>query len=929
MTGEKYDTSVGNVVDELKSTKIWKRLNDINPHRANNAVKFVEFIEPYLNSIHEYFPLYTRHDCHHSFHVLKRMGEITRDELYDDVKNCFTYDELFSQIISAYAHDVGMVLFENDEDKHALFSSIGLEINVSHDNKELTSYLRQNHAERGMKFLRKEELKDIIPDYITGLVGQIMKGHNMSPHELFNKTPRVASLSGNTSNPVSLSIILCCADALEFSDTRVIKSAFNEAESRGDDDAQYSLMEMMKHKSVGCGISISDNGLIFATGEFKNAKVLHATHKTLDQIEMWLKEYLYFDKLESRQVLKLNSNTIYRDSFTTDNFSYYPVAIKMDEYQIRETLTSKNMWGNTESLPVKELIQNSIDACRYREYLKPNHIVYEPRIDIVVNYDERTIGIRDNGIGMSENDVVDYFLQIGKSKTRSSIFKEDSINSGFSSLARYGIGFWSVFSIADRAEIKTKYNSFYEKKPAFKFNVEINPLKSFLELRPTDIEEGTQITIKVKADVDLSKIVDELTRNITVLKIKCTIINENGETLYKYPKKLKEMTHEDIFGYRAAEAKENGIKVFSYQKQTDRIEISMGLSYSEINGEYRCLAPDGRSMFNYAPYNMGIGGVTKTSVCGLTTMFSFGTIPFAIDRVGTIAVDIKDPEGLDFSLSRKSLIENSKYNEIKSEVIGIIGDALSQFYDELKVKNDATKMQVIIDDSKSNGGAAGDTRIPRLYEFYIKYYKNLVPIELLYWKKVGEEVHLEKRNMFLHDFWNIKNKVYYACVWPDVNDSQKKLSFIKALVSSVFDTEGYILWAYQEAISLVEIANDAKVININIPYFDWHMARNEVIMIDPSKGYELCDKNLFEVKSRWSGHILSIQFEGHKGSRPWYNFGRYIMYVDEGHQLIQHIINLSNQGKMWECGDLIALMSSNDKNVNEEIKKRTGITPVY
>lgn len=922
----KYDIYSGNTVEELKSTKIWKRLYDLNIERAQKAIAFVQFIEPYLNSVHKYFPLYTRHDCHHSFQVLRRMGEITRDELYVDEDNGFTYDELFSLIIAAYAHDVGMVIYEGEKDKQILLKSIGVErIN----DPKLLKYLRDHHAERGIDFLRQEELKEIIPEYLPGIIGQIMKGHNMHPSELIRTVTRVASLSGQTSNPISLSIILCCADALEFSDTRVIQSAFDEAKNRGDSDAQSSLMEMMKHKAIGCGISITKEGLLVATGEFKDGKVLHSTHKALNQIEVWLKEYLYYDKLESRQVLKLSNNTIYRDSFTTDNFSYHPVAIKLDEYQIREILTSKNMWGNSESLPIKEIIQNSIDACRYREYVKPKHIAYEPKIEVIVNYEDSIIGIHDNGIGMSEEDIINYFLQIGKSKTRTSNFKENPINVGFSSLARYGIGFWSVFSIANEAEIKTKFDSFYEKKSGVKFDVRINPLKSFLELRDSNIKEGTQINIKLKKEIDLSKIIEELVRAITVSNIECRIVDVKGDILYEYPRELKKIAHKDIFGYRTEEAIAKGIEVFSFKKQNYRLEVSMGIAYSKIEGEYRCLGPDGNSMFAYMPYNMGVGGKMTTSVCGLSTVFSIGPIPLAIERVGTMLIDIKDPEGLEFSLSRRTLMENEGYNKVRNEIIEIISEGLSQFYEHLNIENDPKKIQILINDSRSNGGEAGDTCIPKLYDFYTQHYKDLVPLELLYWRKGTQGVQVAEKNIMLQDFWEIDSKVYYACIWPERGYTTQKKNFIHALINSVNDIEGYILWAYQEANSLVEVANGVKVMNMQECYFDWNTVRNEVIVIDPSKGYQLCDKNLLHISSRWSGNIVSLPFARMKGERPWYNFGRYIMYVDKGHPLIQYIIKLSNSGKIWECGDLLALMSSNDRSVNEELQKRIGIVPVY
>lgn len=924
-----YQTTIGNSVDELRSTKLWIRLNDLNPSRAKNACDFVEYIEPYLSNIHKHFPLYTRHDCHHSYEVLNRMSEIIKDELLEESANAFSYDEIFCLIVSAYAHDVGMAVFEEGEAKHNLYSKIGLPKDTPDDNPELTRYLRKNHAERGIEFLRKEELKDIIPEYLRGLIGNIIKGHNMHPKELIREFPNAAALSRKVSNPISLAIVLCCADVLEFSDTRVIKSAFDAAKQRDDKEAQISLSEMMKHNSIGCGISVSDQGLIIATGEFNDARTLHGTHKALDEIELWLRDYIYYDKLQSKSVLKLQNYAIYRDSFTMNGFKYYPIAIKMDEFQIREILTSKNMWGGSESLPIKELLQNSIDACRYRAFVKPKHIEYNPYIKVMVNYENRTITVKDNGIGMSETDVTEFFLQIGKSKTRSSNFINNPINKGYSSLARFGIGFWSVFSIANKATIKTRYNNFFENENGVTFDVTINPLKSYLELKSSSISEGTEICLELKEDVDISRIVDELINSITVSEIPCAIYNEKSEVLFEFPKELEKITIQDIFGYRAKEVEAKGIKVFSYLKRTENVEVSLGISYSKINGEYRCLTPEGKPIFDYLPYNKGIGHSVKTSVCGLVTNYSLGTIPFAIGRVGVLIVNIKDPSGLEFSLSRRSLVQNDKLDEIRVEIASILNDALKQFYKDINIIDNANKMQKIIDDSKTNGGNVGDTRIPGLYDYYTKHYKNLVPIELLYWKKEDDKLITKLKNMFIHEFWNIKLRVFYTCIWPDRFNFQKKIAFVDALVNSVSDKEGYVLWAYQEATALVEIAKNAKVINLKIPYVDWNMNRNEVIVIEPWNKYQNVNRGLAEIRSKWSGQLLSIDFEAKKGNKPWYTFGRSIMYVDVNHDLIKHILNLINEGKMWECGDLLALMASKDENVSIEITNRTGINPLY
>lgn len=927
-----YHTVVGDPVEELQSTKLWNRLNEMNSTRAKEACNFVSIINPYLRDIHKHFPLYTRHDCHHSFEVLNRMGEIIKAELLEDSSislQPLSYDEIFCLIISAYAHDVGMVVFEQGKDREKLLTRLGLSEDVADDNEKLTTFLRINHAERGIHFLRNTPASEFVPEYLRGLIGSIMKGHNMHPETLIKEIPNVAAISGSVSNPISLSIILCCADALEFSDTRVIKSAFEEAKRRNDEAAQVSVSEMMKHNSIGCGLSVSKEGLLYATGEFENAEILHGTHKTLDQIESWLKEYIYYDKLQSRQMLKLNNHNIFRDSFTLNNFKYFPVAIKMDEFQIREILTSEKMWSGEKSLPIKELLQNSIDACRYKEFIRPNAIEYIPFIEIVVNHHERTISIKDNGIGMSENDITEYFLQVGKSKTRTTSFIENPINKGFSSLARFGIGFWSVFSIAHKATVKTKFNNFHSSEYGLTFDVEVNPLMSYLEIKESDMSEGTEISLKLKEDIDISRIIDELSNTITITKIPCVIKNVEGDNLFKFNQELSNITHEDIFGYRAKEAETNGMRLFAYKESTDLFELELGITYSEINEEFRCLTPEAKPIFDYAAYNRGIGEAVVSSVCGLVTKFDLGTLPFAIERVGKLVINIKDPNGLEFSLSRRSLVHNDRFNEIQKEIIISLKKALEQFYSAINILGNAEKMQNVIDDSKSNGGNAGDSRVGELYKYYIDNYENLVPIKLLYWKLEGDKVLLEEKFMFIQEFWNLNLKVFYSCIWPERFNVQRKNNFIKSLLYSIEDREGYILWAYQEANALVEIAKSVKVINLKYAYEDWHTVRNEVIVIEPWEGFEDTNREIFSIQSRWTGQVLSMHFEGTKSNKPWYNFGRYIVYVDQSHSLVQYLIKLKSEGKMWECGEILALMASDDSSSVTELNNRTKINPLY
>ncbi|MBC3887363.1 hypothetical protein GH810_03450 [Acetobacterium paludosum] len=52
---------------------------------------------------------------------------------------------------------------------------------------------------------------------------------------------------------------------------------------------------------------------------------------------------------------------------------------------------------------------------------------------------------------MSKNIVLNKFLTVGNSRSQEATYKSH----GYNSLARFGIGFWSIFTIADEAKIET------------------------------------------------------------------------------------------------------------------------------------------------------------------------------------------------------------------------------------------------------------------------------------------------------------------------------------------------------------------------------------------------------------------------------------------------------------------------------------------
>lgn len=113
---------------------------------------------------------------------------------------------------------------------------------------------------------------------------------------------------------------------------------------------------------------------------------------------------------------------------------------------------------------LRELISNSSDALDKLKYLtltddEYKDLAFEPRIDVEFSEegDEQTLTVRDTGIGMNHEDLVESLGTIARSGTKEFLGKLTGDKKKDSNLiGRFGVGFYSVFMVADKAEVITR-----------------------------------------------------------------------------------------------------------------------------------------------------------------------------------------------------------------------------------------------------------------------------------------------------------------------------------------------------------------------------------------------------------------------------------------------------------------------------------------
>ncbi|SFQ96850.1 hypothetical protein SAMN04488564_101339 [Lentzea waywayandensis] len=137
--------------------------------------------------------------------------------------------------------------------------------------------------------------------------------------------------------------------------------------------------------------------------------------------------------------------------------------------RIQELLMGEQLYGTPE-LAIRELYQNALDACRYREartiYLRKTGGKVQPwsgRIDFRQGVDERGrpyLECVDNGIGMRDRELVQVFSRAGVRFSDLPEYVEeqaDWASQGIESYpnSRFGIGVLSYFMLADEITVTT------------------------------------------------------------------------------------------------------------------------------------------------------------------------------------------------------------------------------------------------------------------------------------------------------------------------------------------------------------------------------------------------------------------------------------------------------------------------------------------
>lgn len=327
---------------------------------------------------------------------------------------------------------------------------------------------------------------------------------------------------------------------------------------------------------------------------------------------------------------------------------------------------------------LRELISNASDAIDKLKFkaLTETDLLTEDnqfKIEISVDKDKRTISIKDNGIGMSFEEVSENIGTIAKSGSK--IFKEqleEAKKNEVDIIGQFGVGFYSGFIVADKIELITKApyaekGVKWESDGAGEYEIE--------EIEKSD--RGTEIILHLKADEEYTEFLEEW-------KIKDLIKKYSNYIRYEiYFKDEVINSTKPIWKKDKSELKDEDYNEFYKATFHDWNEPLMHINLKvQGNIEYNSIL--------FVPKKLPFDFYTKSFKRGLQlytkNVFIMDKCEELIPEYFSFISGLVDCDGLSLNISREILQQNSELKTISKNLEKKI---ISEF--EKLLKNDREK----------------------------------------------------------------------------------------------------------------------------------------------------------------------------------------------------------------------------------------------
>lgn len=369
-----------------------------------------------------------------------------------------------------------------------------------------------------------EEISSTLKD----IIGLISRSHGHELRDTFNYLEKKYSVTWSTPHNVKvffIMVVLRVADYIQINSERAPQILLKVKRF----SSPLSLREWEKHNAIEhINYNTNDPELIYVLARPTNSKIFLELTNLFKSIQTeldrcWAVLGEVYGRIEEINKLKIKYRRIKSNLDNKEQFSlqvnYIPEHVIFDADPELLKLLVGPLYDNDPQYGIRELLQNSVDATLEKKFLLDREnpeSKFVPSIDVILEFENEQLAQKeileeqdfrklrlifiDNGIGMNEYVLINYFLRAGASFRKSNVWRKNFFEFGHSEIqrtGRFGIGVLAGFLLGDSIEIYTRHYSSI--KHGLYLNASLN--ENEINIYKINTDYGTKLIINLNETV--------------------------------------------------------------------------------------------------------------------------------------------------------------------------------------------------------------------------------------------------------------------------------------------------------------------------------------------------------------------------------------------------------------------------------------------
>ena len=344
-------------------------------------------------------------------------------------------------------------------------------------------------------------------------IGKIAYSHWWSiakvEEELSGTLGALPGVIGCTVDILKVACLLRVADAMHLDQRRAPAFDFALVRPIGVSADHWKFQERMATPYVRA------DALVYTAQPPFDADIADAWWAAFDALQMVDRELRDVDRvlryhsktpLQVRRVEGAHSPSDLAQTVETIGWTPVDSSVRVSDVpRIVATLGGDKLYGKSTDAPIRELIQNGLDAISARRRLQRRpqkwgdlHVMLQRRNDGF------WLSFEDNGVGMSQTVLTGPLIDFGISFWKSSLAIQEFSGlaaAGMKSRGKYGIGFFSIFMLGDHVRVITRrFDRDMESAHVLEFRQGLGSRPNLRNPDPSEvpIDGGTRVEVKLK-----------------------------------------------------------------------------------------------------------------------------------------------------------------------------------------------------------------------------------------------------------------------------------------------------------------------------------------------------------------------------------------------------------------------------------------------